>query len=59
MSDTPEFLGKRLWAFMKSPETQPRAGHWVHINWGPIPILLIDSEAAAIQYYTTRERQTT
>ena len=56
MSGTPEVLGKRLWAFMNAPENQTRPGHWVHINWGPIPILLIRSEADAIHYYADLER---
>lgn len=39
--------GKKLWAFMNRP---PSSG-WEHVNWGPIPVLLIHSEAQAIDYY--------
>ena len=56
--ETPEALGKRLWAFMNDPENQTSQDHWVHINWGPIPILFIRSEADAIRYYMDLERQT-
>ena len=54
----PETEGKRLWAFMNNPENQTRPGHWVHINWGPIPVLLLRSEEDCIEYYRRQVLET-
>ena len=51
MIETAIQKGQRLWAFMHAPREQ----YWTHVNWGPIPILMIHSEQDAIAYYTYLE----